>query len=678
MIDKVSDILLSRGVSKIFYFHTDHFEPWSLGINDQTLKALERFSNQTKKSKFTQNLSLFYLINLPAKIRRDDHDLGWFVDDDNAGFAERDPKWINRAKDLIRPLERELNHEIHLHIHHERWTQNSETYDPNVHAWVNKYSNAEKDSSRLDLGLRVARSFMEEELGRPFDSWAFVHGNWALNASDHTICRIENEIEILAKHGCWGDFTFPAGRGHCDPTILEEPYVCKPIKGIKSYDTNASQPKKLSEFSNGFENNFFIWNSVIKANYSSLDYYSEANCRLFKQPEIMIEKWLSESYESNGCLYLKTHSHSMKWEYEMHQDGHPIPHLFPDVSNVFEMLERVCEQAGVQIECVSVNAVRNNLLPNFMPPKSLVETIPILQISDGIALNYEQVFDAVSKIIKAPQDILELNLEALKIAFNTSRHTVYSPIVVYSERYLVSAVVFAVCGYKIDFYGDEANKDFYQAILIEIKKIYPIACKNFVNKCGDLLDIFVVVYSSKPLLLADKCLNIEPTKAVLKKLLNFNILISNEIGFIELIGQCEFRNFAKITKFTRLSYISFENFSFTRGPISTVLNFMNDFHHEIGNCYQIDLRKYVELGSLHDSADGNENPRRSTIKVYFNGQLLEGAHSPHALIRSEGGGRYSHWGSVLYFSTPDNSNPLNKEDLCWVSIEVGNENLSIV
>jgi hypothetical protein len=47
----------------------------------------------------------------------------------------------------------------------------------------------------------------------------------------------------------------------------------------------------------------------------------------------------------------------------------------------------------------------------------------------------------------------------------------------------------------------------------------------------------------------------------------------------------------------------------------------------------------------------------SLVVLFENGQPLGPAHVSHAEIRARGGGRYSHWGADLYFSTSDNSDP---------------------
>jgi hypothetical protein len=47
----------------------------------------------------------------------------------------------------------------------------------------------------------------------------------------------------------------------------------------------------------------------------------------------------------------------------------------------------------------------------------------------------------------------------------------------------------------------------------------------------------------------------------------------------------------------------------------------------------------------------------SNLELSENGRLLGPAHTPHADIRSQGGGRFSHWNDSLYFSTSDGTDP---------------------
>jgi len=70
---------------------------------------------------------------------------------------------------------------------------------------------------------------------------------------------------------------------------------------------------------------------------------------------------------------------------------------------------------------------------------------------------------------------------------------------------------------------------------------------------------------------------------------------------------------------------------------------------EIGSCYTVGLAH----GAPSDVAGGH-----SDLVLLENGTPLGPAHSAHAEIRTQGGGRYSHWGArTIYFSTSDNSDP---------------------
>jgi hypothetical protein len=47
----------------------------------------------------------------------------------------------------------------------------------------------------------------------------------------------------------------------------------------------------------------------------------------------------------------------------------------------------------------------------------------------------------------------------------------------------------------------------------------------------------------------------------------------------------------------------------------------------------------------------------SLIRLYEDGKQLSHPHHPHSAIRTDGTGRYSHWGNYLYFAASDNSDP---------------------
>lgn len=60
---------------------------------------------------------------------------------------------------------------------------------------------------------------------------------------------------------------------------------------------------------------------------------------------------------------------------------------------------------------------------------------------------------------------------------------------------------------------------------------------------------------------------------------------------------------------------------------------------------------------LSVTGDSNTSPSSSTMHLYENGVELGPAHAVHQDIRDLGKGRFSHWGTTLYFSASDNTNP---------------------
>lgn len=55
--------------------------------------------------------------------------------------------------------------------------------------------------------------------------------------------------------------------------------------------------------------------------------------------------------------------------------------------------------------------------------------------------------------------------------------------------------------------------------------------------------------------------------------------------------------------------------------------------------------------------DGSSDSQASIVRIFENGKEIGPAHSNHADIRSKGSGRFSHWGTSLYLSASDNTDP---------------------
>jgi len=74
---------------------------------------------------------------------------------------------------------------------------------------------------------------------------------------------------------------------------------------------------------------------------------------------------------------------------------------------------------------------------------------------------------------------------------------------------------------------------------------------------------------------------------------------------------------------------------------------LKEFTPETGHCYLATIHHRI-LSDLESA---------SRIQVYEDGVPLPRPHADHQLIRKRGLGAFSHWGSAIYLSTSDNSDP---------------------
>ncbi|MFA5014849.1 MAG: hypothetical protein WC549_04850 [Actinomycetota bacterium] len=115
--------------------------------------------------------------------------------------------------------------EIELHFHHNRippYPDNSQTFEKKIRDCIKSYSR---------FGI-----FPEDKTGK--NRYGFIHGDWALdNSRGNKFCGINDEIQILARTGCYADFTFPS-QYKSQPRKINTFYYAKddPLRP-KSYDT---------------------------------------------------------------------------------------------------------------------------------------------------------------------------------------------------------------------------------------------------------------------------------------------------------------------------------------------------------------------------------------------------------------------------------------------------------
>ena len=368
---KLAERIKARGITGIVYFHTDHFEPWRSfdgrpAMGPENAEGIELFAQAMQRIDFARRLTLFYKtpVNYALIEGRD----SIYVPGDKIGFFVRSDEDRQVANAAIGWLARESAHEFQLHVHHEYFTYNKKSLtDPDIRAWLSTPEGRALDHDRFELSLRLYLQNLEEETGRKFPRWFFVHGHWALNASDTNDCCLTREIEILHRNGCLGDFTFPAGRKGVDPRY-EAPFLVRPVDAEKGYDLPQAEPE--SAFGSGAKaaQKFFIWASRIKHASVSIDYTSPFVRRRSDNVERAALDIIDNCYLENGTLFIKTHAHAMHPSYFETSRSPVFPHQYPGTQTILSLIFDGGASVGVESRFLTASEVYDLIVAGPFQP----------------------------------------------------------------------------------------------------------------------------------------------------------------------------------------------------------------------------------------------------------------------------------------------------------------------
>lgn len=377
LVNELAARLRSMDVEGLVYFHTDHFEPWrpvggAPAVGPGIVDAIGDFCRVTERIDFARRLTLFYKPHLNYTLRAGD---GLIRADprDLVGFLPQAEHEERFGREAMREVASSSAHDIQLHVHHEYYTTTTAHSDPEAVAWFAGPLGHALDGQRLELAIRLNRAIVARETGRSATRWFFVHGHWALNGSDDTSCTITDEIGILLRNGCLGDFTFPAGRQHVNPRI-EVPYLCRPFDAPKGYDRPESEPE-IAFGNAAAAGKFFIWASRASYLHCSLDYMSPNSRRQIENTEKAARDLIDNAYVAGRRLFIKTHAHSMHPYYFEHTRAAVFPHQYPPTQTLLSVIFDAAAQAGLEIRFLNVPEVYDLIVTaDTKPQVDLVAT----------------------------------------------------------------------------------------------------------------------------------------------------------------------------------------------------------------------------------------------------------------------------------------------------------------
>lgn len=148
-----------------------------------------------------------------------------------------------------------------------------------------------------------------EEMPRRF---AYIAGNWALDngQGDDSKSGVNDEIGVLAEHGCYADFTFPAFGERSQPRQVNSIYYAKAGPEAKSYDSGVP----LSRGSN-HDGDLLIFQGPILLDLRNgvVDYGAFESYAPYESGRI--RNWIKSRVHVGGqpdWIFVKIHTHGMQ------------------------------------------------------------------------------------------------------------------------------------------------------------------------------------------------------------------------------------------------------------------------------------------------------------------------------------------------------------------------------
>ena len=159
----LTSILDSRGVEEIHVFHTDHWEPWYDGKTEYHLGRINKFLEQMERYPHSRNLTLFYKAVLAHLPRTSESAYEGIVSipGDGVIFHPQTKMLTEEITEVMGGIVKDSGHEIHLHVHHERYTQGH--YFAYESQFADEPNSPSKDSARLDLSFGLLLKQIENE-----------------------------------------------------------------------------------------------------------------------------------------------------------------------------------------------------------------------------------------------------------------------------------------------------------------------------------------------------------------------------------------------------------------------------------------------------------------------------------------------------------------------------------
>jgi hypothetical protein len=162
----------------------------------------------------------------------------------------------------------------------------------------------------------------------PETRFAFIHGNWALDASNPK-CGVTRELDILFSRGCYADFTFSTIGTVSQPKKVNSIYYAKDTDEPKSYDDGiqCSVGQHISDLLMIFQGpSTLTWTGGLE--YGAVESYALPH-------KERINEWIKANIHVIGhpeWVFIKVYSHGVQSEKEI-LDKH-LEQMLSDIESI--------------------------------------------------------------------------------------------------------------------------------------------------------------------------------------------------------------------------------------------------------------------------------------------------------------------------------------------------------
>jgi hypothetical protein len=269
----------AQGPVHVMFLFTDHYEPLAGGATDEVGRArVQRWLDDYPK--------------LAGKFR----DADGCPPKHTFFYPEEEYRPV--LLDMLGRLCREGFGEVEVHLHHDHDTPQG------LLEKIERFKNQ----------LHGTHGMLAAAEGKP--RFAFIHGNWALDNSraDGRWCGVNNEISLLAKAGCYADFTLPSAPNDTQTSTVNSIYYATGRAGqSKSHDrgveatVGGSASGELMIFQGPLALNWRrrklgIWPKIENADIEPHD------VPIAERVALWVEQWVHVSGRPEW-VFVKVHSH---------------------------------------------------------------------------------------------------------------------------------------------------------------------------------------------------------------------------------------------------------------------------------------------------------------------------------------------------------------------------------